>query len=61
MYVIERTDQGGGFLTVRGSSSSYTKDLRQARTFHRREDAMKERCPGNEVVRSIDELLPEPQ
>ena len=60
MYVIERTDQGGGFVSVRGSPGSYTQDLRKARTFSRREDAMKERCPGNEVVRHVDELLPEP-
>jgi len=37
--------------------SSYTRDLLQARIFDTKEAAEHDRCPGNEVVRRVEELL----
>jgi len=53
MYVIERTDQGGGYVAQPGSRSSYTTDIRRARKWPTREAAERERCLGNEVVVSV--------
>lgn len=56
-YVIKRTDQGGGFVTQPGSRSSYTRLLQKARVWSSREAAELERCPGNEVVVSVEDCL----
>jgi len=58
MYVIRRTDQGGGYVArspVQGAS--YTPRLQDARVFSSREAAEVERCLGNEVVVSVDEIM----
>jgi len=60
MYVIERTDQGGGYVAVSGSQDSYTKDLAKAQPFATREAAKQNCCPGNEVVREISDIMPTP-
>lgn len=60
MFVIKRTDQGGGYLAMPGSQNSYTKKLEEARTFPTRQQAEKERCPGNEIVIPLNELLNRP-
>ena len=57
MYVIKRTDQGGGYVARQGSNSSYTHNLELARKFHSREAANAERCEGNEIVLSVDDIL----
>jgi hypothetical protein len=54
-YVLWRTDQGRGWVTRAGSPGSYTGKLQQARTFATREDAERNRCPGNEIVQSLEE------
>jgi len=59
-YVIERTDQGGGFVCPPGQPASYTYDLRHAWIFGSREAAEKQLCPGNEIVRRVDDLLQRP-
>lgn len=61
LYILQRTDQGGGYVALPGSRASYTHRLEEARTWNTREEANRERCPGNEVVRSVTELLPRPQ
>lgn len=53
-FLIKRTDQGGGYVARPGAEHSYTKSLRQARRFDTREAAERDRCPGNEVVTTID-------
>ena len=51
-YVIERLDQGGGFLAHPGYMLSFTH-IGSARRFATREAAEAELCPENEVVREI--------
>lgn len=53
MYVIRRTDQGGGWVARPGSSGSYTKCLSRVRVFASREEAERNRCPENEVVEEL--------
>ena len=50
MYVIRRTDQGGGWLANPGSRHSYTHYLQNARRFPTLAAAQSECCPGNEVA-----------
>lgn len=57
MYVIKRTDQGGGFVAKLGSADSYTSDLRRAWIFATREKALAQCCPDNEIPVAIDSLL----
>lgn len=57
MYVIIRTDQGGGYVSEPGSTGSYTHNLRRARVFSTREAAERECCPGNERPVTIDSQL----
>ena len=56
MYVIKRVDQGGGYVSKSGSSSSYTRNIRQMEKFETYEDADNNRCKGNEIVVSLDHL-----
>lgn len=57
-YVIERTDQGGGFVAdMRVSSGSYTNDLRRAKQFATRDQARAELCPGNEVILRLEDAM----
>lgn len=58
MFVIQRTDQGGGYLAPSGSHNAYTKDLAEAQTFTSREKANNERCKGNEVVVPLSSIMP---
>lgn len=55
MYVIQRTDQGGGYVAQSGSAHSYVKFSPDARKFSTKEEAESERCPQNERV--IQEAL----
>jgi hypothetical protein len=56
-FLIERTDQGGGFVTPPGSDKSYTPFPHLARVFPTREAAEADRCVGNErVVRLADAM-----
>jgi hypothetical protein len=57
MYVIERTDQGGGYLAKEGNDKAFTRDVAKVRIFERREDAERERCKGNEVVICLRDFL----
>jgi len=57
-YVLERTDQGGGYIAKPGvSKTGATKRLEDARIFATEEQAEAERCPQNEVVVPISRIL----
>lgn len=56
-YLIERTDQGGGYVTPPGSLRSYTKDVTKARRYRTAEAAERDRCEGNERVVSLAQLV----
>ncbi len=56
-YVIQRTDQGGGYVARPGSASAYTHKLEQARIYHGRSDAERDLCPGNETIVYLGSLL----
>lgn len=56
-YIIERTDQGGGYVAKPGSNSSYTHRLEDARVYPTREAAERDRCPGNEAIRELREVF----
>ena len=56
MYVIKRMPDGA-YVAPSGRSSSYTQALQDAQTFSTVEAAEKERCPGNEVIVSVDSQL----
>jgi len=55
MYVIQRTDQGGGYVAKPGSAHSYVRFIKNARKFSTKEEAENDRCPQNERV--IQEVL----
>jgi hypothetical protein len=56
MYVIKRTDQGGGYLAP-PPMNGYTKYLERARIFPTKEAADAECCPENEVAVPVAHLL----
>lgn len=56
MWVVRRTDQGGGWVTLPGSRHSYTKNLMDARIWATYESA-RAACCENEVPQNVDELL----
>lgn len=60
MYVIRRTDQGGGYVAQPGSKHSYTRNLERARTFDTRDAAQSECCPGNEIPVAVADIMARP-
>lgn len=56
-FVIKRTDQGGGFVAQPGSEQSYTHSIRLAKKYPTREAAEADRCPDNEAVVDVINLL----
>jgi hypothetical protein len=56
MYVIKRTDQGGGYLQPSGSRKSFGR-LATAQTFFTREDAARECCPDNERPIALSDIM----
>ena len=55
MFVIRRND--GAYVARPGSAGSYTRSLESAWKFYNREEADKQRCPGNETVVSVEDIL----
>jgi hypothetical protein len=49
-WIIERMDQGGGYVAKEGSRSSYTKRPDCARTFSTEAGALRNSCTGNEIA-----------
>ena len=60
MFVIKRTDQGGGYVARDGSAGSYTGFLQNARTFATKEQADRNHCPENEIVVPLEDELQKP-
>ena len=56
MYVIQRTTDGA-YVNQPGSRASYTRSLERARKFATREAAEADRCPGNEQIVPVSDLL----
>lgn len=56
MFVIKRTSDGL-YVALPGLKSSYVKNLQYARTFPTREQAVREVCPDNERIVSIEEEM----
>lgn len=50
MYVIKKTDQGGGYVAKDGNEHSYTHDIEEAKVFKTRQQAELNLCPENETV-----------
>jgi hypothetical protein len=59
MYVIQNTETGR-YVTPSGSAASYTSKLQCARTFATKEQADRERCPGNETVLPLEQAVNHP-
>lgn len=55
MYVIKRTDQGGGYVAKSGLMHSYTRQISLVRRFATIEEAESNRCPENEIIVCWDE------
>ena len=55
-YVIQRTDQGGGYVSKQGLKESYTKNIEKVRVFTTREAAEKNSCIGNEIVINLNKI-----
>lgn len=56
-YLIERTDQGGGYVSRPGMRLSYTHKIEHARKFTTEHEAEMDRCPGNEVIVNLETVL----
>jgi hypothetical protein len=56
-YVIKRTDQGGGYVGPPGSANTYVKDKYRAQRFDSEESADRNRCPDNEIVVPMPDLI----
>jgi len=56
MYVIKRSDQGGGYVAIEGSKHSYTKTLNNAQIYSQSKNAERN-CCNNEYVLSVHDIL----
>ena len=56
MFIIQRIDQGGGYVAPSGSIKSYVKHYANARIFKSKEDALRHAC-GNEIVLPLQLFL----
>lgn len=57
-YLIKRIDQGGGYVAQPGHCTSYTHSIERARIYPSKEAAEKDRCPENEIVIPLMDLIP---
>ena len=57
LWLLKRTDQGGGYVAVDGHPHSYTGDVCYARLFRTRESAEKSMCKGNETPIKLESVL----
>lgn len=55
-YVIKRTDQGGGYVSKPGRSSSYTNTVKNMQKFPTEEAASKT-CCENEIPVPIEHVI----
>ena len=56
MYILKRTDQGGGYVAPAGSRSSYTHNPLNARRYPTEAAAVADSCPGNETPVDLNKL-----
>jgi hypothetical protein len=56
MYILQRTDQGGGYVTPSGSKNAYTQDPYHARIFETKEEVERNRCVENEIIIPIKQF-----
>lgn len=54
MYVLIRTDQGGGYVAKPGHRSSYTPRLEDAKKYPTKEAAKRDACPENEHAVKVE-------
>ena len=57
MYILRRTDQGGGYVAPSGSKSSYTTIPTRAKRYETKEQAIADSCIENEVPVNLYEIL----
>ena len=57
MYLLRRTDQGGGYVSKEGHKTSYVSDLSNARKFRTTQEARQHQCINNEVIEDLERLL----
>jgi hypothetical protein len=55
-FVLQRTEDGA-FVRPPGEARSYTYALQLARVYPNRDAAERDRCPGNEVIRPVADVL----
>lgn len=60
-WLIERTEQSGGYVTRPGSLHSYTQNPLQARRYMTEEEARSDMCDEGERLVTFEELLEEAQ
>lgn len=56
-YLIQRMDEGGGFVTPSQSESTYTADPLKARRFVNREQAERCRCKENQIIVLLEDAV----
>lgn len=57
VYVLKRTDQGGGYVAPEGSLKAYTNKPGKARRFASFEEANRNRCCENEIAITLAQAL----
>ncbi len=57
MFILKRTDQGGGYVAPPGSLKSYVRNPVKARRFATREEADRNRCVENETIVALADLV----
>jgi hypothetical protein len=57
MYVLKRTDQGGGYVAKEGHSKSYTFKTKYMRTYNTEKDAIRDSCIENEIPVHVSMLF----
>jgi hypothetical protein len=55
-FVIQRNEDGA-FVRPGGHETSYTHKLQEAEVYRTREEAERNRCPGNEHVTDLESVL----
>ncbi len=59
MYLLKRTDQGGGYVIdpAKSRGSSYTHNPTKAKRYSTIDDARADSCPGNEIPVNYESIV----
>jgi hypothetical protein len=57
MFVLRRTDQGGGYVAKAGNSGSYTNEVKRMKKYPTEEAAKADACPENEMPVPLSHLI----